>query len=140
MRCSGRTLRASRCQNRTKVSIASIAWENMSLEEVKGTLLLDVTNPNEFAFTLKSFDYDLSLAGHSVMQGEGARSKWLSAGHQGQVPVPVSFSPGDAGVALLGMLGGTQVDYALSGQLAIETPYGMITTPFDQSGRTSQTR
>jgi LEA14-like dessication related protein len=116
-----------------EVSIASIDWESMSLSEVKGTLLLDVSNPNEFAFTLKSFDYDLSLAGYSVAQGEGARSKWLSAGHQGQVPVPITFSPG-------GMLGGTQVDYALTGKLDIETPYGVITAPFDQTGRASQTR
>lgn len=123
-----------------EISIASIDWESMSLTEVKGSLLLDVVNPNEFAFTLKSFDYDLSLAGYSVAQGEGARSKWLSAGHQGQIPVPISFSPGEAGAALLGMLGGTQVDYALTGKLDIETPYGLITTPFDRSGRTSQTR
>lgn len=123
-----------------QVSVANIEWESMSLDEVTGTLLLDVTNPNEFAFTLKSFDYDLSLAGHSVAQAEGSRSQWLSAGHESQIPVPLSFSPGEAGVALLGMLGGTQVDYALSGNLNIETPFGMIATPFDRSGRASQTR
>ena len=123
-----------------EVSIATIDWESMSLTEVRGTLTLEVTNPNEFAFTLKSFDYELSLAGHSVVQGEVARSKWLSAGHKGQIPVPVSFYPGDAGAALLGMLGGTQVDYVLAGNLDIETPYGMIKAPFDRSGRAAQTR
>jgi LEA14-like dessication related protein len=122
------------------VSVANIEWESMSLDGVTGTLLLDVTNPNEFAFTLKSFDYDLELAGFSVAQGEGSRSQWLSAGHESQVPVPLSFSPGDAGLALLGMLGGTQVDYALSGNLNIETPFGLINAPFDRDGRAAQTR
>ena len=123
-----------------RVSVASVAWESMSLTEVRGTLLLDLNNPNEFAFTLKSFDYDLSLGGYSVAQGDGTRSKWLSAGHEGQIPVPLSFSPGDAGAALLGALGGTQVDYALNGQLEIETPYGVISAPYSSSGRASQTR
>ncbi len=123
-----------------EVSVASVAWESMSLSEVTGTLLLDVTNPNEFAFTLKSFDYDLSLSGHEVARGEGSSTKWLSAGHGGQIRVPLSFSPGSAGSALLGMLGGTQIDYAVSGKLDIETPYGMISSPYEKSGRASQSR
>jgi LEA14-like dessication related protein len=123
-----------------QVSVASFDWDEVSLDEVKGTLLMDLTNPNEFAFTLKSFEYDLSLGERKVAAGEGSRSTWLNAGSQGQIPVSLSFSPGSAGTALLGMLGGTLVDYSLRGSLDIETPYGMVSAPFENSGRASQTR
>ena len=39
-------------------------------------MILDVSNPNEFAFTVKSLDYDLSLAGHKVAQGERSMCNW----------------------------------------------------------------
>jgi LEA14-like dessication related protein len=121
-----------------EISIASVDWDEVSMDSVTGSLILDVSNPNEFAFTVKSLDYDLSLAGQRVAQGERTRSLWMSAGHQSQMSIPVSFSPADAGTALLGMLGGSQIDYALAGNVEIETSFGSLSLPYEHSGRAKQ--
>lgn len=120
------------------VSVASLNWDSMSLTEITGTMLLDVENKNEFPLTVRSFGYDLSLDGNSVAHGERTNALWMSAGHKSQVGIPLSFSPGSAGVALLGMLGGSLIDYSLAGSMEIDTSYGLITMPFAKSGRASQ--
>ena len=123
-----------------QISIASFDWDGISLTEVTGSLKLDVTNPNEFNLTVKSLDYDLSLDGHEVASGENQRSLWLSAGHEAQVTIPVSFSPSSAGTALLGMLGSGQLDYSMAGNLEVDTPFGAITMPYERTGRADQSR
>ena len=123
-----------------RISIASFDWDSISLTEVTGSLLLDIANPNEFNLTLKSFDYDLSLAGHSVASGENPRSLWMSAEHETQVTIPLSFSPSSAGTALVGMLGSGTLDYSMAGNLEVETPFGMISMPYERDGRANQSR
>jgi LEA14-like dessication related protein len=116
------------------IQVSSLDWDRLSLSSVSGTLLLDVGNTNEFPFSLKSLDYDLSFANSSVASGENRDGLALEAGQRGALAIPLSFSPSSAGLALLNVLRGDEADYSILGSVAIETPFGPMRLPFDRDG------
>jgi LEA14-like dessication related protein len=120
--------------NLPTVEVSSFHWDTLSLSEVTGNLALDVGNTNEFPFSLRTLDYELSLAGSKVADGLNSEGLELAAGGGGTLTIPLSFSPASAGFALVNMLRGAEADYSILGNLAIETPFGPMELPFDRSG------
>jgi LEA14-like dessication related protein len=120
--------------NVPSIQISSLDWDQLSLSTVSGTLLLDVGNTNEFPFSLKSLDYDLSLASSRVASGENRDGLELAVGQRGTLAIPLSFSPSSAGLALLNVLRKDEADYSILGTVAIETPFGPMALPFEREG------
>jgi len=52
------------------------------------------------------------------------------------VTIPVSFSPKKAGEGLLRILTGAEGGYRLSGTLILDTRFGKIQLPLDETGKT----
>jgi LEA14-like dessication related protein len=120
------------------VEVSSLDWDQLSLNTVSGTLLLAIGNTNEFPFSLNSLDYDLSLSNTSVARGENRDALQLEAGESGNLTIPISFSPGVAGLALLNGLRDGETDYSILGRIAIETPFGPMDLPLKKSGAAAQ--
>lgn len=122
------------------VDVGSIGWDELSLDAVRGTLELELGNPNDFPFTLSGLDYDLSLADRHVALGEADPGLALEPGASGTLQIPLAFAPTDAGLALLNVLRGDRADYALGGSLRLQTPFGPMDLPFRRTGTVDQTR
>jgi len=100
---------------------------------------LDVFNTNSFPLELDPSDLSLSLAGTRVASANVNAGRLDGQGTT-SLEVPISFKPSDLGLALLSVLQGSAADYALTGRLAADTPFGALDFPVDAVGQTSLLR
>ena len=114
--------------------VASLDWSEMSLTRVAGALRVDVDNTNAFPFELSTLRYDLQLGGTRVAQGATRQALQLDPAQSGTLRIPLDFAPAELGIALVNVLARERVDYAFSGSLSIDTPFGRIELPFAESG------
>ena len=122
-----------------RLSMPSIEWDELSFTEAKATVRLDVFNTNSFPLELDPSDLSLSLAGTRVASANVNAGRLDGQGTT-SLEVPISFKPSDLGLALLSVLQGSAADYALTGRLAADTPFGALDFPVDAVGQTSLLR
>lgn len=120
------------------IRVASLDWTRISLDAVRGNLELAVENTNEFPFSVQALDYQLSLGGGRVAEGENRPDLGVAPGATGVLTLPLSFSPGNAGLALVNLLKGDETAYEIAGSLSLDTPFGPMELPFSQDGKTRQ--
>ena len=123
-----------------KVTLDRIDWQEVGLSNVAATLNLSVTNLNDFPLDLQDMGFDLALAGTRVADGRIERSAALQSDRPASLAIPISFAPTDVGMAILGIIRGSDASYDLSGNLSAATPFGPLSLPFQQSGRTRFSR
>jgi len=58
----------------------------------------------------------------------------LAAGGEGALSIPLGFSPREVGTAILNVLTGSTADYAMSGSLSLDSPFGPMELPFQSEG------
>ncbi len=121
------------------VRIVSVSWSETTLDNVEGELRLDVENTNEFPFTVLGLAWDLSLIDMQVASGHSRHAVTLEPAYVGTLPVAVAFSPLKLGTGLVRVLtdlNRENIDYAITGVLNVETPFGAMELPYAQSGTT----
>ncbi|MCA9310102.1 MAG: LEA type 2 family protein [Phycisphaerales bacterium] len=118
------------------VSLDSIAWDEVGFSNVDATLKLNITNLNDFPLDLNDLGFDLALAGTRIADARIQRSTSLKSDKATSLSIPISFAPGDVGMAILSVIRGSDASYDLKGNLAASTPFGPVDLPFQQSGRT----
>jgi len=123
-----------------EVSVAQVNWEELTLERAGGRVKLALANRNEFPIELSKFKYGLSLAGVEVADSSIQQALLFPAAGAGGGPVsleiPISFSPKQAGMAVLQLLAGDGGSYQLNGVLDVNTPFGPLSMPLSETGRT----
>ncbi len=118
-----------------KFDVSQLKWSELSLSRVAGTMDLGITNTNEFPLNLSALSYVLSLGGNRVFESVAKNGLDLAPGAAGRLQIPISFSPAQAGLGLLSMLGGSGGGYNLEGILDAKTPFGALALPFAQAGQ-----
>ncbi len=122
------------------VSLDEIRWGEISMTDAQGTLVIEVTNRNEFTSALRQVSYALQLSGREIATATTAATADLAAGETGTVEVPVRFSPSAAGAAVLSILRGQSARYTLAGNVTVDTPFGEISLPYSHSGEAPMRR
>jgi LEA14-like dessication related protein len=118
------------------VELASVRWDDLSLDHVGGTMRLRLTNRNEFDMELDTLSAALTLSGVAVGQWNATRPVALAAGGgAGEVELSISFSPKRLGRAAVRMFLTRQPTYELSGEIGVTTDYGRMKLPISKSGR-----
>lgn len=117
-----------------RLSVGGIHWDKLALDDVRGTLTVQIENTNAFPFTLLRLNYALDLAGTTVAGAEQTSSLALAAGGRQTLELPLSFSPASAGLALLQAMGRSSASYSMTGGLRVTTRYGNMDMPFSASG------
>ena len=118
------------------LSLKELRWSELSLDEAKGTLRLHLVNQNEFPVDLSGMFYRLALADKEVASAKVQQSaKFAEKGGEGDLEIPVSFSPKKLGLAVFQMLMGAEAGYSLDGTMDMQTPYGPIPMPFTSVGK-----
>lgn len=120
-----------------ELSLESVQWGRISMDEATATLNLRVGNTNDFALDLSSMAYDLALGGHSIVSTNLVKPASFGADESALIAVPISFKPKDLGFAVFKLLTGDGAGYALKGDMQVDTPFGPLTLPFDAAGQTT---
>lgn len=122
------------------IAVRGLRWDELSLQQARGVLTLDITNPNEFAAAIRSLDYALSLGGAKVAEARVAEPANLEAGGTGSIQIPLSFSTMTLGTTAFQALTRGDVAYALTGGTDLGTPFGHVELPINSVGRASMSR
>ncbi len=123
-----------------KVSVGEIRWDVFSLSKVTAAISLDIENTNSFPLDLTELSYGLSLGGVQVGEAGARNASSFAPADRKRLIVPLGFSPIDAGMALLNMLGGKGGSYEITGTIKAGTPFGAIDLPYSSKGETKFTK
>jgi LEA14-like dessication related protein len=116
------------------VSIASVSWQNLSIQGATGLVRIRVGNTNQFPVDLAAFQYALKLGGLSLANGAMTNAASLAAGTTQEIGISVSVSTAQVGLAAIQLLQGSSGTCSLAGALAIGTPYGALSVPLNVTG------
>ena len=121
------------------IDVQRLEWDQISLDAIRGSLVLGMGNPNEFGFTVAGLDYTLSLAGRRVATASELPALALEPAARGTLRLPLAVSPQEAGLALLDAVRKDTTSFELAGRIHLDTPFGPVELPFERSGTAPQT-
>jgi LEA14-like dessication related protein len=120
-----------------EVEVSEIKWNTMSLDEAAGHVILRIVNRNQFPIDLSKLTYALSLGDVEVANSTLAKAvPFAAGGGASTVEIPISFSPKKIGLAFFSILTGKGSGYGLKGAMDVTTPFGAMSLPLDQVGKT----
>lgn len=122
--------------NVPQVELASVNWGELTLQNAEAVLAVKVKNTNQFPLDLSAMNYALSLGGKSVADTRVSKAMKLGAGESGTIEIPLRVRPIELGVAAFNMLKSGDATYQLGGDMAVGTPFGPMTLPFNSAGTT----
>lgn len=122
------------------VSLESVNWKNLSLQNAEAVLKLNVVNNNQFPVDLSTIAYGLSLSDTPIISTSLAKSASFPKGGAGTLEIPISIKPSNLGLAAFNMLTGKGAGYAINGNMDVTTPFGPMTLPFEKKGSTTFNR
>ena len=98
-------------------------------------LILDVYNPNEYRMDAARITYAVWVDTSQVANGAIDRIVTLAQKGRSDIVVPVEFTYAAVRAALTKMAERGSVDYRVTGQFTVVTPFGNITRPYSGTGR-----
>jgi len=120
-----------------EVKVQEIRWGKLSLDSAGGVVRLHMVNRNQFPVNMARLAYGLTLGKTEVAKAAIDKPLAFEAnGGAGVVEIPISFSPRKLGLAVLGMLTGEGASYKLTGDVAVQTPFGPMSLPVEGVGKT----
>ena len=118
-----------------EVGLDAVRLDRLDLQQIAGTAVVRVGNPNAFAVAVERLDLGLSLGGRDVGDLRAAAPLDLSAQGDGTVEIPLRLSPLDLGTAIVDVLRSSSAGYGLTGGIALDTPFGALETPLEVTGQ-----
>lgn len=98
-------------------------------------VILDVYNPNEYRLDATRITYQVWVDTSQVATGAIDRLVTLTERGRSDIVVPVEFTFAAVRQALLQMSVRGTLDYRVTGQFTVVTPFGNITRPYSGTGR-----
>jgi LEA14-like dessication related protein len=117
------------------VNVKDVVVKGIGIEGGALDVILDVENPNEFRMDATRITYEIWVDSSRI--ADGAIEKMVTLAQKGrtEVTVPVNFTYESVRAAMAQyMLRGT-LDYRITGQFSVVTPFGNITRPYSGTGR-----
>jgi LEA14-like dessication related protein len=111
------------------VRITGMDVDDLSLERVKSTFKIQITNPNPVALSLQGLNHALSLEGKTVAKGNATKGIQLAANGSSTTDLQVTIPLVEAASTLLALLQKKEVDLKLVSNLTFRTPIGPLTVP-----------
>jgi LEA14-like dessication related protein len=99
------------------------------------TVLLEVTNPNDYPLRVSYVGYSAILGREEVADGEIRDDIRVGASGLTVVKVPLSIRPESIAAALRQVLAGRAVGYEINGSVGLHAPLiGIVRIPFSRTG------
>lgn len=119
-----------------KVRLTNIDIGQLSLTKAAATLDLEITNPNSFGIDLSELSFDLNLSNAPIIQSSVKERLRFEKGKKNDLQIPISFSPANLGLAVYNILRGQGASYEIQGDIDMDTPFGALSLPYQQTGHT----
>ncbi|HOX40471.1 MAG TPA: LEA type 2 family protein [Candidatus Brocadiia bacterium] len=120
-----------------EVELTSVQWKALSMSEAKAVLAVKIKNTNDFPVDLSRMSFALSLGEANVVSSSVAQPISFAGGAEAAMELPISFSPLSFGIGVFNMLKGKGSSYKLAGNLDLVTPFGPLSMPYSQQGKTT---
>jgi LEA14-like dessication related protein len=117
-----------------KIGLAGIKIQSLSFSGVQLDLNIEVDNPNIFGFNLNNFNYNLLLSGKNVANGLNPEGANIPEKGKGVIRFPLNLNFASVGQLLTSALRDGKVNYTLTGDAGIKTPFGNTQLPFNRTG------
>jgi LEA14-like dessication related protein len=113
----------------------NVRLSNLSFEAADLILDVKINNPNPVGVSLTGFDYDLQIAGASLVKGDQKSKQTISAGGQSTLQIPVTLVFKDLYQAVQTLKNQDSAMYKIACGLVFNLPVlGQIRIPVSQSG------
>jgi LEA14-like dessication related protein len=132
---SGCTAFARQAFRTPTVELKDIRVRGIGLDGGSLDLVLDVYNPNDYRMDATKLTYTLTADSASVATGAVTKRVTLVNKTRSEVLLPVSFSMKELMGAAQIMLRKGSVDYAVKGEVTVDTPFGSMTRPYEGKAR-----
>jgi LEA14-like dessication related protein len=112
------------------VKVTGIGLQGGSLD-----VILDVYNPNEYRLDATGISYRVWVDSNEVANGMIERLVTLTEKGRSDIVVPVDFTFAAVQKALAEFTRRGYVDYRVTGEFSMVTPFGKMTRPYSGTGR-----
>ncbi|MEX2181763.1 MAG: LEA type 2 family protein [Gemmatimonadaceae bacterium] len=117
------------------VEVKDVRVTSIGLQGGSVDVVLDVYNPNEFRLDATRVSYVFWVDTSQVASGAIEKLLTLEQKGRGQIVVPVTFGYAALSEALREYSRFGRLDYRVTGQFTMATPFGTITRPYSGTGR-----
>lgn len=127
-----------------KLSLQSINTKKLGLSGADLELLVEVDNPNSFAFDVQELDYQLDVAGSSWASGKASKLGGVKSKQKGVLKLPISLDFRKLGSGIYqALISGKPLDYHFKGNVEALSDHpllGSFKLPYDNSGQVNPGR
>jgi LEA14-like dessication related protein len=116
------------------VSVKDVVVKGIGFDGGSLDVILDVENPNEFRMDATRITYEVWVDSSSIATGAIDRMVTLAQKGRTEVTVPVSFTYDAVRTAVVKYMQLGSLDYRITGQFTVVTPFGNITRPYAGTG------
>jgi LEA14-like dessication related protein len=117
------------------VQLKDVRVKGIGLNGGSLDLVLDVYNPNAYRLDATKLTYNLFVDTNKVATGEVAQHVQLDDKKTTEVILPVTFTFQEMLGAAKVITGMGSVDYRVTGDVTVATPFGNFTRPYEGRGR-----
>lgn len=117
------------------VQLKDVRVKGVGLNGGSLDLVLDVYNPNAYRLDATKLTYSLYVDTNKVAVGEVLQRVQLDDKKTTQVILPVTFTFREMLGAAKVITGMGSVDYRVTGDVTVATPFGSFTRPYEGKGR-----
>ncbi len=117
------------------VEVKNVQVKGIGLQGGSLDVILSVYNPNEYRLDATRISYQVWVDSSSVATGEIEKLVTLADKGTSEVVVPVEFTYAAVQKAVRQFAQRGSVDYRVTGNFTMVTPFGNITRPYSGAGR-----
>ena len=117
------------------VTVKDVRVKGVGMQGGSLDLVLDVYNPNEYRLDASRISYQVWVDSNQIATGEIEKLVTLTDKGNSEVVVPVNFTFASVQKALVHYAQRGSVDYRVTGDFTMKTPFGSITRPYTGAGR-----
>ena len=117
------------------VAVKDVRVKGVGMQGGSLDLILDVYNPNEYRLDASRITYQVWVDSNQIATGEIEKLVTLTDKGNSEVVVPVNFTFASVQKALLHYAQRGSVDYRVTGDFTMKTPFGSVTRPYSGAGR-----
>ncbi len=118
-----------------EVRFDTMKVKQVDFRKMKVDFRFNVRNPYPVDLKLASFDYDLALEGKPFLESASEVGLDLAAGTDSPMVLPAQVRFRDVFDLVGELRGKDEIGYGLKGSFGVDTPAGVVTVPFDETGR-----
>ncbi|MDP8255675.1 MAG: LEA type 2 family protein [Candidatus Alcyoniella australis] len=114
--------------------VQDVELDSVGFERIDTTFVVQVNNPNSYGLRADGLDYELSVNGRGLADGELRQRIEVAARDRVELRLPVTFDVPAALAIIENDTDRDELPYVLTGGITFSTPLGDLRVPFKREG------